>query len=108
MIEAGKRALARAEGSGALAPEGSSAQKRLGEEGAPFPQAPLGARFPQRDSASHSVRKRALPCHEYSTLGSAAAYARSARMFTSTNTTLRNRMLPWMAGRSRLLMAFTT
>ena len=36
------------------------------------------------------------------------AYAMSVKRLTTTKTTLRNRMLPWIAGRSRLPMASST
>ena len=44
----------------------------------------------------------------YRTRGSAFAYATSVSRFTITNTALRNSTDPWIAGRSRRLIALTT
>src|SRR4051794_40886941 len=51
---------------------------------------------------------RGRSAHAYVTRGSAFAYARSVRRFTSTNTAERKSTDPWIAGRSRRAMALTT
>ena len=60
---------------------------------------------------SFRLRAPAVPPsrhQSYATLGSTRAYSTSVTKLTSTKTTLRNRMLPWTAGRSLLSIAVST